>query len=82
MAKRSDETPPPCRLAFAQLVRQPDAAIDLAEATLLIAKEEYPDLDVTEYLTRLDRMGADVRTSAGGHDPWLIAAQETTCSGA
>lgn len=76
MAKRSEETPPPCRLAFAQLVRQPDAAIDLAEATLLIAKEEYPDLDVTEYLARLDRMGADVGTSVGGrHDPHrLIAA--------
>jgi regulator of sirC expression with transglutaminase-like and TPR domain len=76
MSKRSDETPPPCRLAFAELVRRPDAAIDLAEATLLIAKEEYPDLDVTEYLARLDRMGAAVQASAGGrHDPHrLIAA--------
>ena len=76
MSKHAEDTPPSCRLAFAQLVRQPEAAIDLAEATLLIAKEEYPDLDVASYLTRLDAMSAEVQRLADGTlDPRrLIAA--------
>ncbi len=76
MFRRRDNSPPPCRLAFAHLVRQPEAAIDLAEATLLIAKEEYPDLDVAAYLARLDDMGADVRGLAGcSHDPHRLIAE-------
>jgi regulator of sirC expression with transglutaminase-like and TPR domain len=76
MTKRTEDTPPPCRLAFAQLIQQPEAAIDLAEAALLIAKEEYPDLDVAIYLARLDAMGAEVeRLADGSLDPHrLIAA--------
>ena len=76
MFRHRDKSPPPCRLAFAQLVRQPETAIDLAEATLLIAKEEYPDLDVAAYLSRLDDMGADVRALAGcSHDPHRLIAE-------
>jgi regulator of sirC expression with transglutaminase-like and TPR domain len=75
MIKRRDNSPPPCRLAFAQLVRQPETAIDLAEATLLIAKEEYPGLDVPAYLARFDEMGADVRMLAGPiQDPRRLIA--------
>ena len=75
MFRHRDKSPPPCRLAFAQLVRQPETAIDLAEATLLIAKEEYPDLDVPAYLARFDDMGADVRTLAGPiQDPRCLIA--------
>lgn len=66
MSKHAYDTPPPCRLAFAQLVQQPEPAIDLAEATLLIAKEEYPDLNVAAYLARLDAMGLEVRRLADG----------------
>jgi regulator of sirC expression with transglutaminase-like and TPR domain len=51
----------PCRLAFASLVSGPEEAIDLAEAALLIAKEEYPDLAVADYLGRLEAMAAEVR---------------------
>jgi regulator of sirC expression with transglutaminase-like and TPR domain len=70
MPSPRDSSPPACRLAFAHLVRQPEAAIDLAAATLLIAKEEYPDLEVAEYLSRLADMAADVRRRAGaGQDP-------------
>jgi regulator of sirC expression with transglutaminase-like and TPR domain len=71
MSNPRDSSPPACRLAFAQLVRQPEAAIDLAAATLLIAKEEYPDLDVAAYLSRLDDMATDVRrrVGAGQEDP-------------
>jgi hypothetical protein len=61
MTKHGEESPPPCRLAFAELVRQPEAAIDVAEATLLIAKEEYPGLDVAADLERLDRMERENR---------------------
>jgi regulator of sirC expression with transglutaminase-like and TPR domain len=70
MSSLRDAVPPPCRLAFAHLVRQPEAVIDLASATLLIAKEEYPDLDVAAYVSRLGDMAADVRERAGGsQDP-------------
>jgi regulator of sirC expression with transglutaminase-like and TPR domain len=62
------KNPPPCRLAFTRMVNRPEPAIDLAEAALLIAKEEYPDLDIARYLLRLDGMAADVRNRAGGAD--------------
>jgi regulator of sirC expression with transglutaminase-like and TPR domain len=75
MFRHRDNSPPPCRLAFAHLVRQPEAAIDLAEATLLIAKEEYPDLHLAGYLARLDDMGAEVRRLTGGsRDPHRLIA--------
>jgi regulator of sirC expression with transglutaminase-like and TPR domain len=35
--------------------------VDLAEAALLVAAEEYEGLDVRSYLLRLDEMGADLR---------------------
>lgn len=76
MSKHAQDMPPPCRLAFAQLVQGPEAAIDLAQVALLIAKEEYPDLDVALYLARLDAMGEEVQRLADGSlDPHrLIAA--------
>jgi regulator of sirC expression with transglutaminase-like and TPR domain len=46
---------------FSRLVSGPDASVDLAEASLLIASGEYPDLDVPRYLERLDEMGREVR---------------------
>jgi len=46
---------------FSRLVSGPDASVDLAEAALLIASEEYPGLDVPRYLGKLDRMGRDVQ---------------------
>jgi regulator of sirC expression with transglutaminase-like and TPR domain len=56
---------PPCRLVFARLVSRPEPAIDLAEAALLIAKEEYPDLEVAAYLSCLDAMAAELRARVG-----------------
>jgi len=56
---------PPCRLIFARLVSRPEPTIDLAEAALLIAKEEYPDLEVARYLSRLDALAAEVRDRVG-----------------
>jgi regulator of sirC expression with transglutaminase-like and TPR domain len=57
---------PPGRLAFAELMRQPEESIALSDAALLIAKEEYPDLDVAAYRGRLERMAADVQRLVGG----------------
>ena len=54
------------RARFAALIRRPEEEIDLAEAALLIAGEEYPDLDVAAYLSLLAHMGADARRRVGG----------------
>jgi regulator of sirC expression with transglutaminase-like and TPR domain len=48
------------RTQFIRIAALPDAQIDLAEAALWIAAEEYPALDVQVYLARL----ADLATSA------------------
>lgn len=44
------------RLYFEQLVRKPEADINLAEAALVLASDEYPTLDVARYLAQLDAM--------------------------
>jgi regulator of sirC expression with transglutaminase-like and TPR domain len=49
------------RSQFALLASGPDDALDLAHASLLIAAEEYPDLDVAGSLARLDALGATLR---------------------
>lgn len=52
-------------LRFREMVARPDADVDLAEASLLIAGEEYPDLEPGRYLARLDEMAAALRRRAG-----------------
>src|SRR5258706_105769 len=54
---RSANIPP----AFAALLSLPDDAIDLGQAALLIARDEYPHLDVGAYLVRLDQMADTIR---------------------
>ena len=54
------EDPKETRKAFAALLSLPDDAIDLGHAALLIAREEYPDLDVGRYLARLDGMAEEI----------------------
>ena len=56
---------------FSRLMSGPDASVDLAEASLVIASGEYPGLDIPRYLGELDRMGRDARerTGRGPHDP-------------
>jgi regulator of sirC expression with transglutaminase-like and TPR domain len=46
---------------FWQIVSGPDEEINLAEAALLIASEEYRDLDIAAYLARLDEMGVTLK---------------------
>jgi regulator of sirC expression with transglutaminase-like and TPR domain len=47
------------RAEFERIARTPDPQIDLAEAALRIAAEEYPGLDVAGYLARLDDLAHD-----------------------
>ena len=47
--------------AFETLAAGNDASIDLAQAALLIASIEYPDLDMTYYLNQLDALARRVR---------------------
>ena len=46
-----------------RIVKQSEERLDLAEAALLIAADEYPDLDVDGYLQRLDELAQAVRHS-------------------
>lgn len=48
------------RQRFATMLSEDEGSINLAEAALLIAQEEYPGLDVEAYLDRLDRMAREV----------------------
>jgi len=47
--------------AFETLAAGNDASIDLAQAALLIASIEYPDLDTTQYINQLDALARRVR---------------------
>ncbi len=49
------------RTAFAALVSRPSASIPLAESCLLIAAEEYPELDVGAYLAMIDTLADGIR---------------------
>jgi regulator of sirC expression with transglutaminase-like and TPR domain len=49
------------RRALGELVSGELQAIDLPLAALLIAQEEYPDLEPLRYVARLDRLGAALR---------------------
>jgi len=62
------EDPKETRRAFAALLSLPDDAIDLGHASLLIAREEYPDLDVGGYLARLDGMAEEILRRTTGRE--------------
>lgn len=49
------------RALFAGQVSLPDDEMDLVKAALCLAGEEYPGLDVAEYLARMDEMAGRVR---------------------
>ncbi len=53
--------PSNARERFAQLVSGSEEDLNLAEAALLIAQEEQPELDIPAYLNRLDELAATVR---------------------
>lgn len=49
------------RKRFAEIVSRGESKLDLAEASLVIAQEEYPFLNVRSYLDRLEALGARVK---------------------
>lgn len=58
--------------AFAQVVAGDDAGIDLAHASLMIAQDAYPGLDVERYLGDIERMAMRLR----GRMPQTSAVEE------
>ncbi len=52
---------PLARQFFHREVQQPDEQIDLERAALYLAQEEYPEMEVEEYLNALDTMAADLK---------------------
>lgn len=64
------------RKTFQQLVTLPDGAIPLAEAALLMACEEYPQLVIAPYLDQLDEIAEQIRTTLRrGDSPLEIAGK-------
>ena len=61
------------RRRFADIAAGPDQCINLAEAALVIAQEEYPGLDLAAYLQRLDELAASVRADVR---PGLAPAEQ------
>ncbi len=53
-------------LALSLLSHTPDSALDLAELSLLLARDEYPALDVEAYLSELDGMAHEAREHLRG----------------
>src|ERR1700730_9217148 len=50
---------------LAKLAEDPSAPVDLAEAALLLARDEYPQLDVDAYLSELTGMAHEARDYLG-----------------
>jgi regulator of sirC expression with transglutaminase-like and TPR domain len=46
---------------FAHVVGRPDSHVDLAQAALMIAEGEYPNLDIPAYISALDRFAGKAR---------------------
>src|SRR6185436_10565284 len=56
---------------FAHLLQKPDSELDLERAALVVAEAEYPSLDVSSYIGKLDGLGqlARQRLKSLGIDP-------------
>lgn len=64
------------RKTFQQLVTLPDSAIPLAEASLLMACEEYPQLEISPYLDQLDHMADLAQENIGTNDSPLETVEK------
>jgi regulator of sirC expression with transglutaminase-like and TPR domain len=56
------------RKTFQQLVTLPDSGIPLAETALMIACEEYPQLELSPYLDMLDQIGEAAQRKRNSED--------------
>jgi len=52
-------------LVFRQAVERPEEQIDLARAALTVALDDYPNLDISSYLARLDDLAVAVAARIG-----------------
>jgi regulator of sirC expression with transglutaminase-like and TPR domain len=59
---------------FAKMMQREDEEINLAEAALLIARTEYPELDLPRHLARLESMAGQITTDPGRSDIGNILA--------
>lgn len=67
---------PEIRQRFTDFIRHDQGNSRLAEGALLLAQEEFPQLDVTSYLAKFDTMADQVRTQMGFElDPRRIVNQ-------
>lgn len=64
------------RKTFQQLVTLPDAAIPLAEAALIMACEEYPQLELSPYLDMLDRIADAAQQKLSSSDSPIAAVEK------
>ena len=60
--------PMAARERFRKIVELPDRMIDLTEAALVIALEEYPSLQLDRYLDQIDEWGAYLQSETALHD--------------
>lgn len=67
-------TSPAARLA--ELVARPESEIDLAAGALLIAAEEYPQLQVAPYIRRLDLLAERVKDRLAGETAPVVVLEE------
>jgi len=56
--------------AFAKLIAEDDARIDLAHACLMIAQDAYPALEVERYLGDIERMPCGCAAACRRARPW------------
>lgn len=53
----------PDQSEFEQFLQQPDNRINLAEGALMIARMEYPELDINTYLQQIHQLADDIRST-------------------
>jgi regulator of sirC expression with transglutaminase-like and TPR domain len=63
------------RRILAELTRSDEGRVDLGQAALLIAQEDYPDLEVRPYLARLDELARRAAPATQG-----LAPEEATAA--
>ncbi|HLU26264.1 MAG TPA: transglutaminase-like domain-containing protein [Longimicrobiales bacterium] len=71
-----NESTPSIRERFAALASAPESELDLATGALLIAAEEYPQLQLGPYLRQLDLLAERVHDRLGDETAPLVIFQE------
>ncbi len=64
------------RREFVTEISRPEPQINLARAALLVAKEEYPQLSVEQYLARLEQLAEEVKDRLDDETAPLVLLEE------